>query len=159
MWRSKLSKKFTHRLHQKLFDYGEIDGWDVSQTFWRTQLLDRCAAVQLSKLRFWRPVYVYEGGHWDLKGLAGQELEEKRCGIVRKIILRGSYAEIVIDYTEEMASSFLTDKNLRLSPAWNADKCGKDSYRPVKLLSLATTYKPNIAESGELLETNFKQGE
>lgn len=159
MWRSKTNKKFTHRLHQKLFDYREVAGWNICQTIWGGQILDRCAAKQLSKLRFWRPVYVYEGAHWDFKTFDKAELEEKRCGIVRKIILRDTYAEVVIDYTEEMASAFLTDKKLRLSPCWQGKEIGQAKYRPIKLLSIATTYKPNIVESGELLETNFKQGE
>nr|DAP02167.1 MAG TPA: hypothetical protein [Caudoviricetes sp.] len=155
MWRSKPDKRFVHRLHQKLFDYGEIAGWNITQTLHGQQILDRLSAKLLSKLRFWRPVYVYAGAHWDFKGLFGLELEEKRCGIVRKIILRDSYAEVVIDYTEEMASAFLTDSKLRLSPCWQGKDVGQDKYRPIKLLSLATTYNPNIVESGELLENNI----
>ena len=155
MWRSKLDKRFIHRLRQKLFDYREVSGYNISQTVFGSQLLDRCAAKQLSKFRFWPPVYVYAEGHWDLKFLDKAKLEEKRCGIVRKIILRDSYAEAVIDYTEEVASQFITDKNLRLSPFWQCKKITFGRYRPIKLLSLATTYKPNIEESGELLENNI----
>ena len=155
MWRSKPDRRFIHRLHQKLFDYHVVAGWNICQTLYGQQVLDRQAAVQLSKLRFWRTVYVYTGAHWDFKHLSRQELDEKRCGIVRKIIPRDSYAEVVIDYTEETASAFLTDKNLRLSPCWKCKNIGKAMYIPVKLLSLATTYTPNIAESGELLENNY----
>lgn len=155
MWRSKTNKKFVHRLHQKLFNYGEVFGNDITHTKYGQQVLDVQAAKLLRKLRFWRPIYVYAGGHWDLKSLSKQEVEEQRCGIVRKIILHESYAEVVIDYTEEMASTFLTDNSLRLSPAWIGNRCGVGMYRPIKLLSLATTYKPNIAESGELLENNI----
>ena len=120
-----------------------------------SQTLDKDAAKLLSKLRFWRPVYVYDEGHWDFKTLDKAELEEKRCGIVRKIILHERFVEIVIDYTEEVASQFITDNRLRLSPCWQCKKITSGRYRPVKLLSIATTYKPNIAESGELLETNI----
>lgn len=155
MWRSKLDKRFIHRLHQKLFDYREVSGYNILQTLFGSQILDRCAAKQISKLRFWRPVYVYAEGHWDFKTLDKAELEEKRCGIVRKIIPRESFAEVVIDYTEEVASQFITDKNLRLSPCWQCKKITSGRYRPIKLLSLATTYKPNIEESGELLENNL----
>lgn len=155
MWRSKHDKRFVHRLHQKLFDYREVAGWTVCQTLFGNQILDKCAVKQLSKLRFWRPVYVYYGAHWDFKDLDKAELEEKRCGIVRKIILRDNYVEIVIDYTEEVASQFITDNKLRLSPCWQCKRITSGRYRPIKLLSLATTYKPNIAESGELLETNI----
>lgn len=155
MWRSKTNKSFTHRLRQKLFDYGEVSGYNVLQTLFGSQILDKDAAKLLSKLRFWRPVYVYAEDHWDFKIFDKDELEEQRCGIVRKIILRDNYAEVVIDYTEEMASAFLTDKRLRLSPCWQCKRITSGRYRPVKLLSIATTYKPNIAESGELLENNY----
>lgn len=155
MWRSKTNKKFVHRLHQKLFNYGEVSGYNVHQTLFGSQILDKDAAKLLSKLRFWRPVYVYDEGHWDFKTSDKAELEEKRCGIVRKIILHERFVEIVIDYTEEVASQFITDNRLRLSPCWQCKRITSGRYRPVKLLSIATTYNPNIAESGELLETNI----
>lgn len=113
------------------------------------QVVDKKSFKKMrAKLRgiFTTKVPVYENAHPDETPMPKDELMSLEVGFVKDLILADNVILMVSKYKKK---AYQEVKNGRkLSPRWEMESLNNGEYRPIRLISVGLTDKPNIKESG-----------
>lgn len=114
------------------------------------QVVDKESFLRMrTKLKSWfgRRIPIYKGHPDDsINPFCKIGLKSKELGFVCDLILADDTILIVSQYNE---SAYEEVKNgLLLSPRWEMQALGNGRFRPIRLISVGLTSRPNIRESG-----------
>ena len=134
---------------QLLCPFGEFHHWRGNQ------IVDEIACEQMiknSKSFFKKcniPIYFK---HPDDLYSDPSKLEKRILGYCHDIIMSNDGIYIQCEYTKSGIRKLRKCKHL--SPRWKMQYLGDGNYRPVELISLGITDKPNIEYSGNFVTAN-----
>lgn len=113
------------------------------------QILDEKSFKEMRAklIRIFAPkVPIYKDNHPDEILMSKDKLKSYEVGFVEDLILADKVILMVSKYKKE---AYWEIKNgIKLSPRWKMESLHNGEYRPIQLISLGFTNKPNIGESG-----------